>query len=108
MNFDPDEFDINEDYEKDWTKTSYKESVKREYETRKKNNGNVSPPPYIIENYVQVNNQLNLPSSISSSNYSSSSSSSSSSSLSSSSSSSSRSSNYSTDFIIFISLKFVD
>jgi hypothetical protein len=117
MHFDQDQFNINEDYEKDWTKTYSKERVKREYETKKRNNGNVSPPPYIIEkeNFVHVFNQLNLPSSTSSSSspssspsssssslYSSSSSnsSSSSSSNSSSSSSSSKSSNYSINFII--------
>jgi hypothetical protein len=94
MHFDQDQFNINEDYEKDWTKTYSKEMVKREYERRKRNNGNVSPPPYIIEkeDFVQVNNQLNLPSSTSfSSSFSS--------------SSSSRSSNYSTNSAMFASLK---
>jgi hypothetical protein len=95
MNFDPDEFDINEEYEKDWTKTYNKEKVKFQYETRKKNNGNV------------------LPSSTSSSNSSSSSSSSLPSSLPSSSSfsifsnlpsSSSRFSNYSTNYAMFAPL----
>jgi hypothetical protein len=58
MHFDPDQFDINQDYEKDWIKRYNKEKVKREYETRKRNNGNLSPPPLIIEkkNFVQVNN----------------------------------------------------
>jgi hypothetical protein len=105
MNFDPDQFDINEDYEKDWTKTYNYDKGKFQYETRKKNNGNVSLPPLIIEkeNFVHVFNQLNLPSSSSSSNSSSSSSSSSFSNF--SSSSSSRSSNYSTNFAMFTSLK---
>jgi hypothetical protein len=42
MNFDPDQFDINENYEKEWTKKFNKEKVKYECETRKRNNGNVS------------------------------------------------------------------
>jgi hypothetical protein len=41
MNFDPDQFDNNEDYEKDWTKTYNIEKVKFQYEIKKKNNGNV-------------------------------------------------------------------
>jgi hypothetical protein len=36
MNFDPDEFDINEDYEKDCTKTYNKYKVKLKYETKKR------------------------------------------------------------------------
>jgi hypothetical protein len=38
---DPDEFDINEDYEKDWTITYNKEKVKHQYEIKKRDNGNV-------------------------------------------------------------------
>jgi hypothetical protein len=49
-----------------------KEKVKHEYETRKRNDGNVSLPSLIIEkeNFVHVNNQLNLLSSSSSSSFS--------------------------------------
>jgi hypothetical protein len=36
MNFDPDAFDINEDYEKEWTKKYNKEKVKLLYETKKR------------------------------------------------------------------------
>jgi hypothetical protein len=75
--------------------------VKRECETKKRDNNNISPPPLIIENFVRVNNQLNLPSS--SSSLSSNSSSSSSFSL--FSSSSSKYSNYSTKLAMFPSLK---
>jgi hypothetical protein len=56
MHFDGDQSDVNEDYENDWTKKYNKEKVKRQYQTRKEDNGNVSPPPLIIENFVQVNN----------------------------------------------------
>jgi hypothetical protein len=58
MHFDGDKFDVNEDYENDWTKKYNKVRVKREYERRKENNDNISPPPLIIErgNFVQVNN----------------------------------------------------
>jgi hypothetical protein len=59
MNFDPDRFNINENYEKEWIKKKYnKEKMKLKYEIRKRNNGNLSPPPLIIENeiFVQVNN----------------------------------------------------
>jgi hypothetical protein len=48
MNFDPDTFDINEDYEKYWTTKYNKEKVNHEYETRKRKNNNVSPPSLII------------------------------------------------------------
>jgi hypothetical protein len=42
---------------------------KNQYKEKKRNNGNVSPSPQILEkrNFLQVNNQLNLPSSSSSS-----------------------------------------
>jgi hypothetical protein len=35
MHFDPDQFDFNEDYEKQCTKTYNKEKVKRQYEIKK-------------------------------------------------------------------------
>jgi hypothetical protein len=109
MNFDGDRFDIDEDYKNNWIKQYIKEKVKQQYQTRKENNGNVSPPPLIIEtgNSMQVNNLLNLPSSSSSSSSSSISFSRLPSSSSSSSSSSlpSRSSNYSTNFVMFAPVK---
>jgi hypothetical protein len=36
MNFDADQFDINEDYEKEWTKTYNKHRVKLQYEIKKR------------------------------------------------------------------------
>jgi hypothetical protein len=35
MNFNPDIFDINENYEKEWTKKYNKEKVKLQYEIKK-------------------------------------------------------------------------
>jgi hypothetical protein len=90
MNFDPILFYVDEDYKNMWIKQYNKEKVKQQYQTRKENNGNVSPPPLIKEtgNFVQVNNQLNLqPSSSSSSSLPS------------------RSSNYSTSNAMFAPLK---
>jgi hypothetical protein len=51
MNFDLDQFDINEDYEKDWTKTYNKDKVKLRYgcESRKNNNSTVLHFLFIIE-----------------------------------------------------------
>jgi hypothetical protein len=74
MHFDGDRFDIDEDYKNNWIKQYNKEKIKQQSQTRKANNGNVSPPPFIIEtgNFIQVNNQLNLPPSSSSSSSSSS------------------------------------
>jgi hypothetical protein len=88
MHFDPTLFDVNENYENEWIKKYNKERVKHRYQTTKENNGNVSPPPFIVEtgNFVQVNNQLNLPSSSLSSSLPS------------------RSFNYSSKFVIFAPL----
>jgi hypothetical protein len=56
MNFDGNRFDIDEDYEKDWIKQYNKEKIKLQYQTRKENKGNISPPSLIIEtgNFVHA------------------------------------------------------
>jgi hypothetical protein len=134
--FKSDNFDNFEDYEIEWTNIYNKERVKNQYQEGKTNNGNISPPPKIIEiwykineyignklkdnnnisspsqiiensNLVEVNNKLNI-SSFSGSSSSSSGSSSSFSPSSSSSSSFISSFGFSSDFIPFNSLKSSD
>jgi hypothetical protein len=56
--FKPEHFDDVEDYEIEWTNKYNNEKVKTQYQERKTNNGNISPPPQIIEKEYRINEYI--------------------------------------------------
>jgi hypothetical protein len=58
LDFKPESFNGVEDYEIEWTSIYNKNKVKNLYQERKTNNGNISPPPQIIEKWYSVNQNI--------------------------------------------------